>query len=514
MGLRSGEFPGHGPKISTFWSPSHLVITFALWQGAPSCCKRHCSSFKLFLDGWEKLLLESTARWPRLYNECPNCKVRDFPVATEGDLQASVFFTQWTTENVLREKKNKDGEKEKVSVKTTVKKTTETTLENLLELFQCQLKNFRRHLFNIKRQFTYHQELRRSMKDHECLIDVDFSENYACKYSSEIQAVHFASNQQQATLHTGVLHVGGVEEHVCFGTISSSKEKGPAAIWTHLSPILDLVKASYPNVTVVHFFSDGPCTQYRQKGNFYMFCTKLQKYGFKAGTWNFFEASHGKGAPDGVGGLLKRTADRLVSHGKGIPNAEIFFNALVDAQTSVKLFYINEDNVDEATKNMPHSLPVVPSTMRIHQVVTITPRKISYRDVSCLCSTRQTLECQCDDPKTFTFEVQATAPTQKNNSEDLPEISWQNSDIIGKWCSLKYDDDIYPGIIQEVTETHVEVKCMHRIGVNRFFWPTRDDVLWYLHDDIIRMIPPPTFVTSRRDHVEIDRDIWSKISEM
>ncbi|XP_060753973.1 uncharacterized protein LOC132864548 [Neoarius graeffei] len=44
--------------------------------------------------------------------------------------------------------------------------------------------------------------------------------------------------------------VGGVEEHVCFGTISSSKEKGPTAIWTHLSPILDLVKASSPNGTV------------------------------------------------------------------------------------------------------------------------------------------------------------------------------------------------------------------------------------------------------------------------
>ena len=44
MGLRSGEFPGHGPKILMFCSPSHLVITFALWQVAPSCWKRHCSS--------------------------------------------------------------------------------------------------------------------------------------------------------------------------------------------------------------------------------------------------------------------------------------------------------------------------------------------------------------------------------------------------------------------------------------------------------------------------------------
>ncbi len=153
------------------------------------------------------------------------------------------------------------------------------------------------------------------MTDCECLIHVDFSENYACKYSSEIQAVHFASNQQQATLHSGVLHVGGVDvcfvcvKHVCFGTISPSKEKGPAAIWTHLSPVLDLVKSSYPNVTVVHFFSDGPSTQYRQKGNFYLFCTKLQQYGFQSGTWNFLEASHGKGAPDGIGGFLKMTTE-------------------------------------------------------------------------------------------------------------------------------------------------------------------------------------------------------------
>ena len=44
MGLRSVDFPGHGPKILMFCSSSHLVTTFALWQGAPSCWKRHCSS--------------------------------------------------------------------------------------------------------------------------------------------------------------------------------------------------------------------------------------------------------------------------------------------------------------------------------------------------------------------------------------------------------------------------------------------------------------------------------------
>lgn len=31
-----------------------------------------------------------------------------------------------------------------------------------------------------------------------------FSENYNCKYSTEVQAVHFGASHQQATLHTGV----------------------------------------------------------------------------------------------------------------------------------------------------------------------------------------------------------------------------------------------------------------------------------------------------------------------
>ncbi|KAF4115134.1 hypothetical protein G5714_002623 [Onychostoma macrolepis] len=44
--------------------------------------------------------------------------------------------------------------------------------------------------------------------------------------------------------------------------------QGPPAIWEHLSPILSYVKNVFPAVTVVHFLSDGPCTQYRQKGTF------------------------------------------------------------------------------------------------------------------------------------------------------------------------------------------------------------------------------------------------------
>lgn len=31
-------------------------------------------------------------------------------------------------------------------------------------------------------------------------------------------------------------------------------------------------------------------------------------------TWNYSEAGHGKGAPDGVGATIKRTVDSYVNH--------------------------------------------------------------------------------------------------------------------------------------------------------------------------------------------------------
>lgn len=248
-----------------------------------------------------------------MYNDCGKCKEKEFTLLREYEGSTQVAYMQWVTENT----KGQTKDNTETTFKKTVKKKVETTLDDLIKLFNNMLLKF---------------------KENECIIHVDFSENYICKYASEIQEVHFGASHEQATLHTGVLYVGPDSEPVCFSTISPSRLKGPPAIWEHLSPILSYVKNLLPAVTVVHFLSDGPCTQYRQKGNFYLFTSLLHKKGFQAGTWNFFEASHGKGAPDGVGGVMKRSTDQLVSHGRNIHNAVDLFEALVHTGTTLKLF--------------------------------------------------------------------------------------------------------------------------------------------------------------------------------
>ncbi|KAI4788082.1 hypothetical protein KUCAC02_036078 [Chaenocephalus aceratus] len=274
-----------------------------------------------------------------------------------------------------------------------------------------------------------------------------------------------------------------------------------------VNPVLDHVQATYPDVSVVHFFSDGPRTQYKQKGNFSLFSTELMKRGLNAGTWNFFEASHGKGAPDGVGAALKRTADMLISHGQDIKNARELFDALLETNTSIKLFFVNSETVEQALERMPSNLTAVPGTMRIHQLVTLAPGEIVSRDVSCMCSTQKQLRCECWNTQHFSFLKKVPVAV----SQRPTQIQWEDTEVLGQWCVVTYDKDLYPGIILAVDETQVQVKCMHRVGPSRFFWPVGEDVLWYVFDDVLELIPPPQPVTSR--HMDMEKEVWARLSD-
>ncbi|KAJ8334000.1 hypothetical protein SKAU_G00413190 [Synaphobranchus kaupii] len=86
--------------------------------------------------------------------------------------------------------------------------------------------------------FDAYRELGRNLKHNESLLHIDFSENYSCKYSKEIQSVHFGGSHQQASLHTGVLYTAGEEAPRTFCSISPSRRHEPVAIWAHLDPVL------------------------------------------------------------------------------------------------------------------------------------------------------------------------------------------------------------------------------------------------------------------------------------
>ncbi len=180
---------------------------------------------------------------------------------------------------------------------------------------------------------------------------------------------------------------------------------------------------------------------------------------------------------------------------------------LQKTDTTIKLFFVSEEEVEKAVAEMPIDVSPVPSIMRIHQAVTIAHGELAYRDVSCLCTATQNLNCKCFNTKHYKFSNQQVAPMAPAGTD----VQWQSPEVVGKWCVLKYEGDLYPGVITDTCETHVEVRCMQKIGVNRFFWPAREDILWYLFEDIVCFIPPPGPVTGR--HMEIEKEVWAKLEK-
>jgi len=72
----------------------------------------------------------------------------------------------------------------------------------------------------------------------------------------------------------------------------------------------------------------------------------------RAASWDYMEAGHGKGAPDGIGAVLKRTADRLVSSGRDMASADVVFDALNSTQSHIKLFFVTDDEIQSASMEM------------------------------------------------------------------------------------------------------------------------------------------------------------------
>ena len=444
-----------------------------------------------------------------MYNSCDICKDKQLEIDTSNqDLQKTVEFYQW---KLLEKTYRKAGESEDSKMKVTEKVLERSTLEKLVDTFQDYLVKFRKHHFNIVHQFGIYRALKQNLSSNECIVHVDFSENYNCKYGNEIQSVHFGGSHQQASLHTGVLYLADCPKVTTFCSISDDLQHNPLAIWAHLEPVLSDVRHLYPNIETVYFWSDSPSAQYRQKLNFYLLSTELYKLGFKKGVWNFFESGHGKGAPDGVGGALKRTADRLVAQGQDVPNPKKLYEVLLQSETHIKLYFITSECIKKIER-IP-SLATIPGTLKIHQVVTHARGTIYYRDVSCTCKAL----CGCFDVKSFTFPEQSSIPESlSDNNMHVPKgiqpVGPQDIHAVGKYCVVKYDGQLYPGLIKEMDETDARVQCMHRIGNNRYYWPSiRPDICWYAYDDIITIIPEPQFVSLR--HAEIDKALWKCIND-
>ena len=372
------EFPDIKISYTMFSMLRPFYVLRPSVRDRESClCKKHenlvFKAEKLYQNGvlkskdimalTKELTCNSTSK-ACMYRDCADCKNKTLETY-EHDSTKMIDWFEWKTKRVEKEKTEK-GENITFTVTITAKEIESGPIGQLLDAFESDLKKSCSHLYNITHQYRALRSLKESLTDQDVVLHMDFSENYTCQYAKAIQSTHFGASQRQITLHTGIIYTKGKTEPFC--TISDSMKHGPAAIWAHLDPILKYSKDRNPDLRNVYFISDGPTTQYRCKDNFFLFSVKIFEAGFKTGSWNFLEAGHGKGAPDGIGAVIKREADRLVAHGSDVTDGKQLYDSLQQSEIAVKLFMVGEEKVNQIETKIPSTLATIPGTMKIHQV--------------------------------------------------------------------------------------------------------------------------------------------------
>jgi hypothetical protein len=459
-------YPGIKLSYSMFCKLKPFYIVAPKMADRETCACIHHTNFQFVVDklyqinvldtnSIRKVMEESCCDVEKkscMYRKCTSCVTKmTFRLPDED---AKITYKKWIQKKETRTIKGKEK-----NIRITEKKTEECTIKELVGIFIESLSIMGPHIFQIHYQYKSMKHLKENLTSNEIMIHMDFSENYVIKHAEEIQAMHFGASKRQLSIHTVVVYKedlptssngeDGVKtkSHQSFATVSSNLDHNAYAVWAHLEPIVSCLQTKHPNVDTVHFRSDGPSSQYKNKNNIYLLMKKLPDIwpGIKKWTWNFSVSGHGKGAMDGIGGTLKRTADGVVLRGNDIIATSDFIQMAKDNCKSIEVFEVQSDKVIEWQGLLAGVKPqVIPGIKKVHQITwsCTKPDIIQLRELPCTsCMFEPCKETCISGQTTIEFNKKKT-PNESIPSNEIPEFL-----ETGSYVAVIYDSNWYPGMV-------------------------------------------------------------------
>ena len=330
-------------------------------------------------------------------------------------------------------------------------------------------------------------------------------------------------NQISVTLHPIVVyyHADNQEElaHKSFVVVSDEMSHSASTVLSFLDAIMPEIKALDSEVQMIHYWTDSPSSQYRNKIIFDAVANHDTIYGCKA-RWNYFEAGHGKGPCDGLGGTAKRMADQAMKSGKVVIQdaAGFMFWAQNSSMKAVKFIYVDSTECQLMSENIKkQEFKPVKGTMKIHAVVGMGNSQIAMHEVSCYCetciknnmcekwkieTTRKPQDLAVEMSEEQIMDITEMPSSTATTSPELevpqyetgPEQNGIEMHQIHKdnYVAAIYNDDWYVGKVLELdaSENDVEISFMEQH--KQFYqWPRRADKLWVDIGDILCLVSPP-----------------------
>ena len=291
-----------------------------------------------------------------------------------------VKFERWEKEDVVY---GKDSDKSS-SRNHLAKK--EEPFEQFCAGFIQEMNEFKMHASRVAGQYAAIQELKQRLSVNHATIQMDFAENFTCHYMEEVQSAYY--NKSQVTIHPMVVHYKNADgnlDHKSFVGISPDRSHTATQVFGFIKKLVGELKQLLPTLTTVHYLTDSPTSQYRNRSIFNIIAHHRNMFGLDC-SWQFFEAGHGKGPCDGVGGAVKRNATTAIKKGITIQGAADFYRwGVTQTASLVKYTFLDEQEVEQAEVELDAMKAVaVKGTIKIHSVTSVREGQVYVRNISCM----------------------------------------------------------------------------------------------------------------------------------
>ena len=253
-----------------------------------------------------------------------------------------------------------------------------------ITLVTSELRKFRQHAHRVAQQYGAVKKLKEKLPPNHITCQVDFAENYTCSWKEEIQSAYYCKDS--LTVHPAVFHWREDGELKTKSTVFTSDvtDHDASMVFAMMKRIVTAAKVLLPNLQFVHYLSDSPSSQYRNRHIIRVISAHKSIFGVDC-TWTWFESGHGKGPCDGVGGTAKRNADMAVKRlDANISNAHSF--AEWGNRSGGKLEYevVNGAEYDVAKVELNQmEAKVVAGSQSFHAAIPVGNGDVLFRNTSC-----------------------------------------------------------------------------------------------------------------------------------
>ncbi|KAJ8720597.1 hypothetical protein PYW08_006062 [Mythimna loreyi] len=269
---------------------------------------------------------------------------------------------------------------------------------------------FKLHSFVKNVQSNYFHNVKQDLTSDKAIVQIDFAENYALISQDEIQSAHWSHGQ--VTLFTCCIWTTDKLQSVVI--VSDELSHSKYTVHLFLQKIFEYIKSVNDKITFLHIFSDNCAAQFKNRFVMASMNALKAEYGFTHFEWNFFAASHGKGAVDGIGGSVKRSVWIAVKSRKAIVNSALeFYDLARSLSKNIFFVFVAKEEVKEKMAMLDdkwEGLKNIPGIQSKHFFQSVDGDTISVARTSL---------------SLFKYTLVLKSPTTTNNAES----DWDDDDL-------------------------------------------------------------------------------------